>query len=129
AARVGRARGGGALRDGERAAVARFPYRELQPWRPGVLLGERALDDQRLRLWVGYEGGRPVCMGPLFAACGVARFSLGGPLPEPRRRGYWAAMAGVRLADEPDLPAVGVFSDMSRPPAEALGFLPVTRFT
>jgi hypothetical protein len=24
---------------------------------------------------------------------------------------------------------VGVFSDMSRSPAEALGFLPVTRFT
>ena len=38
-------------------------------------------------------------------------------------------LAGVRLADEPDLPAVGVFSDMSRSPAEALGFLPVTRFT
>jgi hypothetical protein len=59
----------------------------------------------------------------------VAAFSLGVTLPEARRRGYWAAMAGVRLADEPDLPAVGVFSDMSRSPAEALGFLPVTRFT
>ena len=57
------------LRDWERVAVDGFPYRELVPWRPGVLLGE------------------------------------------------------------PDLPAVGVFSDMSRPPAEALGFLPVTRFT
>jgi hypothetical protein len=28
-----------------------------------------------------------------------------------------------------DLPAVGVFSDLSRPSAEALGFLPITRFT
>ena len=41
----------------------------------------------------------------------------------------WAAMAGVRLLEEPGLPAVGVFSDMSRPSAEALGFLPITRFT
>jgi hypothetical protein len=35
----------------------------------------------------------------------------------------------VRLVDAPGLPLVGVFSDMSRPGAEALGFLPITRFT
>jgi hypothetical protein len=40
-------------------------------------------------------------------------------------------VTGEHLTDgwEPDLPAVGVFGDMSGPPAEALGFLPVTRFT
>jgi hypothetical protein len=117
------------LRDWERVAVDGFPYRELQPYRPGVLLDERVLADQRLRLWVGYEGDRPVCMGTLFVFAGVAAFSLGVTLPEARRRGYWAAMAGVRLLEEPDLPAVGIFSDMSRPPAEALGFLPLLRFT
>ena len=53
----------------------------------------------------------------------MASFSLGVTLPEARRRGYWAAMAGVRLVDATGLPAVGVFSDMSRPSAEALGFL------
>ena len=36
-------------------------------------------------------------------------------------------MSAEHLTD--GLPAVGVFSDMSRPSAEALGFLPVTRFT
>jgi hypothetical protein len=97
--------------------------------RRGELLDERVLDEERLRLWVGYEGGRPVCIGSLFVDAGVASFSLGVTLPEARRRGYWAAMAGVRLVDAPGLPAVGVFSDMSRPGAEALGFLPVTRFT
>jgi hypothetical protein len=117
------------LRDWERVAVDGFPYRELQPYRPGVLLEERVLADERLRLWVGYEDDRPVCMGTLFVDAGVAAFSLGVTLPEARRRGYWAAMAGVRLLEEPDLPAVGIFSDMSRPPAEALGFLPLTRFT
>jgi hypothetical protein len=117
------------LRDWERVAVDGFPYRELQPYRPGVLLEERVLADERLRLWVGYEDDRPVCMGTLFVDAGVAAFSLGVTLPEARRRGYWAAMAGVRLLEEPDLPAVGIFSDMSRPPAEAIGFLPLTRFT
>jgi hypothetical protein len=117
------------LRDWERVAVDGFPYRELQPYRPGVLLEERVLADERLRLWVGYEDDRPVCIGTLFVDAGVAAFSLGVTLPEARRRGYWAAMAGVRLLEEPDLPAVGIFSDMSRPPAEALGFLPLTRFT
>jgi hypothetical protein len=67
--RVERVAGVDGLRDWERVAVDGFPYRELQPWRPGALLEE-----------------------------------LG-------------------------LPAVGVFSDMSRPSAEALGFLPITRFT
>jgi hypothetical protein len=107
--------GAAGLRDWEQVAVDGFPYRELQPYRPGVLLGERALDHERLRLWVGYEGDRPVCMGTLFVDAGVAAFSLGVTLPEARRRGYWAA--------------VGIFSDMSRPPAEALGFLALTRFT
>ncbi len=67
--------------------------------------------------------------GPCSSPSGLAAFSLGVTLPEARRRGYWAAMAGVRLLDAPDLPAVGVFSDMSRPGAEALGFLPITRCT
>ena len=75
------------------------------------------------------EGGQPVCVGSLFVDFGLATFSLGVTLPEARRRGYWAAMAGVRLLEEPGLPAVGVFSDLSRPSAEALGFLPITRFT
>jgi hypothetical protein len=68
-------------------------------------------------------------VGSLFVGSGLAAFSLGVTLPEARRRGYWAAMAGVRLLEEPGLPAVGVFSDMSRPSAEALGFVPITRFT
>jgi hypothetical protein len=127
--RVERVAGVDALRDWERVAVDGFPYRELQPWRPGQLLDERVLADGRLRLWVGHEDDRPVCVGSLFVDAGVAQFSLGVTLPEARRRGYWAAMAAVRLVEEPGLPAVGIFSDMSRPSAEAIGFLPLTRFT
>jgi len=127
--RLERVGGTEALADWERVAVDGFPFRELQPYRPGGLLGERVLADERLRLWVGYEQDRPVCVGSLFVDAGVAAFSLGVTLPSARRRGYWAAMAGVRLAEAPGLPAVGIFSDMSRPGAETLGFLPITRFT
>ena len=67
------------------AAAEGFPYRELQPYRPGELLDEGVLDDERLRLWVGYEGDRPVCIGSLFVDAGVASFSLGVTLPEARR--------------------------------------------
>ena len=127
--RLERVGGTEALRDWERVAVDGFPYRELQPYRPGALLADAVLAEERLRLWVGYEQDRPVCAGSLFVDAGVAAFSLGVTLPSARRRGYWAAMAGVRLVEAPGLPAVGVFSDMSRPGAEALGFLPVVRFT
>ena len=51
-------------------------------------------------------------------------------LPEARHRGCWAAMVRSRLAAVPDLPAVALFGDDSRPGAERLfGFLPITRFT
>jgi hypothetical protein len=108
------------------AAAARGPAGPPVP--PGLRV-ERVLADGRLRLWVGYEADRPVGVGSLFVAEGVAAFSLGVTLPEARRRGYWAAMAAVRLVEEPGLPAVGIFSDMSRPSAEAIGFLPLARFT
>ena len=127
--RLERVGGTEALEDWERVAVDGFPYRQLQPYRPGALLGERVLADERLLLWVGYEQDQPVCAGSLFVDAGVAAFSLGVTLPSARRRGYWAAMAGVRLVEAPGLPVVGVFSDMSRPGAEALRFLPVVRFT
>jgi hypothetical protein len=58
--------------------------------------------DTLQRLWVGYEQDEPVCVGSLIVEAGVAAFSLGVTL---------------------------VFSAMSRPGAEALGFLPICRFT
>jgi hypothetical protein len=75
--RVERVAGVDALHDWQRVAVDGFPYRELQPWRPGKLLDERVLADGRLRLWVGYEADRPVCVGSLFVAEGWPRSRSG----------------------------------------------------
>jgi hypothetical protein len=69
-------------------------------------------------------------VGALYVAHGIAGFMLGVTMPDARHRGYWAAMARHRLRTVPDLPAAGLFSDMSRPGAQrSLGFLPITRFT
>ena len=48
--RVERVAGVDGLRDWERVAVDGFPYRELQPYRPGALLDERVLADGTRRL-------------------------------------------------------------------------------
>ena len=127
--RVERVGGVGGLRDWEQVAVDGFPYRELQPYRPDELLDEGVLDDERLRLWVGYEGDRPVCIGSLFVDAGVASFSLGGD-PAAGQAPRLLGGHGRGAPGRRHRPAGGgVFSDMSRPSAEALGFLPITRFT
>jgi hypothetical protein len=59
----------------------------------------------------------------------IAHFSFGVTLPLARRRGHWYALVRERLLSAPDLPAAGLFADDSRPGAERVGFLPVSRFT
>ncbi|MGH3983019.1 MAG: hypothetical protein ACRDST_10140 [Pseudonocardiaceae bacterium] len=117
------------VRDWERVAVDGFPFPDVQPGLPGAIADGRVLADPRYRLWVGYVEHRPVVIGSMFVDAGVGNFTLGVTLPDARRRGYWAAMARQRLAALPGLPAAALFSDMSRPGAEALGFLPIVRFT
>ncbi|MGH8900365.1 MAG: hypothetical protein ACRDYA_01465 [Egibacteraceae bacterium] len=62
----------------------------------GSLVDERVLADRRLRLWVGYEGQWPVCIGTLFVDLGPAHLVLGVTLEGMRRRGCWTAMARQR---------------------------------
>lgn len=118
------------IEDWSRVAVEGFPFDECRPHRPGSLLDTRVLAEDRLRCFVGYVDGRAVCIGTLFVDLGLANFYLGVTLPEARRRGYWQAMAAHRIAEAPpDHPLAAVFSDLSRPGAQALGFWPLARFT
>lgn len=117
------------VQDWERVAVDGYPFPDVRSLMPGAIADDRLLTDHRFRLWVGYVEHRPVVIGSLFVDAGVGNFALGVTLPEQRRRGYWAAMARRRLATLPGCPAAALFSDMSRPGAEALGFLPIVRFT
>lgn len=118
------------LEDWCRVAVDGFPFPQLQPYRPGSLLDERVLADGRLRLWVGYDGGAPVCIGALFTEYGLGHMWLAATLPDARGRGYYQTMARHRIAEAGDLPLAALFSDMSRPVADRhLGFVPLFRFT
>lgn len=113
-----------------RVAVEGFPLDDVTPYHTGDLLDGRILHDDRWRLFVGYAKDAPVCIGTLFVEHGLGHFFLAVTRPEARGRGYYGAMSRRRMAEVPALPLAAVFSDASRPPAEAhLGFLPITRFT
>lgn len=113
----------------ERVAIDGFPLPELAEAAPGSLADPRILDDARLRLTVGWDHAQAVSVGAQFADCGINCFALGVTLPEARRRGHWRAHAIDRLTRHPELWTVGHFSDDSRPPAEALGFVAILRTT
>lgn len=111
-------------------AVDAFPVEDLQPYRPGALLDERILADDRYRFLVGYVDDEPVCIGSQHVAHGLNTLFLAATHPDARGHGYYRAMAARRVADRPDLPDAAVVSDMSRPVlVDRLGFLPITRFT
>lgn len=113
-----------------RVAVEGYPFDELQPYRPGSLLDERILADDRFRLLVGYVAGRPVCIGAPFVEHGINLLFLAATRPEARGNGYYTAMTARRLAARPDLPAAALVSDMSRPLlVHRFDFLKITRFT
>jgi hypothetical protein len=113
----------------ERVVVEGYPVPDLQPFRRGALAAPALLDDPRLRFWTSAVGGTPVTASAQFVAHGVAGFSMAVTLPAGRRAGHWWRHVQLRLATEPDLWHVGVFSDFSRTGAERAGFLPVIRHT
>jgi hypothetical protein len=125
----GRVRTAAELAAWERVVVEGYPMTDLQPFRPGILAAPALLDDPRLRFWTSDVDGTPVTASAQFVAHGVAGFAMGVTLPGHRAAGHWARHVRVRLAAEPDLWHVGVFSDFSRPGAERAGFVPVVRHT
>lgn len=117
------------LADWERAAIDGYPLSELQDAGTGAFAPPALLDDERLRFFVGRDGARPVAAAASFASHGIASLAYGATLPALRRRGFWRRLAVERLQATPELWMTGLFSDFSRPGAEALGFVPVLRLT
>ena len=118
-----------ALARWERTAIEGYPFPDADPDAVGSVAAPGLLDDPRLRLWTGSVDGRPASISALFAEDDLASLALGVTRPEARARGHWRAHAARRLAEVPDRWVAGVFSDMSRPLAERIGFVPLTRFT
>ena len=113
----------------ERVVVEGYPMDDLRGARPGDLDPPALLDDPRLRFWTSSVDGAPVTASAQFVAHGLAGFAMGVTLASGRRSGHWWRHVQLRLATEPDLWHVGVFSDYSRAGAERAGFVPVTRHT
>ena len=115
--------------DFSRLMVDGFPFGDLQPYRSGSLFDDRLRRDPRWRLWLAAVDGRHVAAGALFVEHGLASLALAATLPQARGRGAWYALVRARLLAAPDLMSCGIFSDLSRPGIERLGYLPITRFT
>jgi hypothetical protein len=117
------------LADWERVLVEGYPLSDHQPWRPRRIADVRVLDDPLLHAWVGYVDGEAAAIGTSYVAHGIDVFTLGVTMPAHRGRGAWQVMARQRLGMFPQLPAMGLFSDLSQGPAQRLGFLPLHRWT
>lgn len=113
----------------ERIVVEGYPFEELQPYRRGGFVDERILAGPD-RLWLGYDDrGEPVGAASSQVAEGLHVLTLGVVLPHARGRGIWTRLLHARLAAHPGLPSASLFSDMSRPGAQANGYEPLLRFT
>jgi len=113
----------------ERAIVEGFAVAELAGQGPGAAFKAEMLADERQRLWVGWEGERPVSAASAFVAAGVNNVTLVATLPEARGRGYGAALTWRATLPDPDLPAMLLATDDGRPVYERLGYLSLFRFT
>ncbi len=113
----------------ERVAIDGYPLPDLHDAPPGAFAAPALLDDARVRFFVGRDGDRPVAAAASFVSHGIASLAFGATLPAFRRRGFWRRLATERLRATPDVWTTGVFSDFSRPGAEALGFVPIVRLT
>jgi hypothetical protein len=113
----------------ERAAIDGYPLPDLQDAPPGAFAARALLDDERFRFFVGRDGARPVAAGVSFVSHGIASLACDATVPAARRRGFWRVLAVECLGAAPEVWTTGVFSDLSRPGAEALGFVPLLRLT
>ncbi|HEY7094753.1 MAG TPA: hypothetical protein VH393_16335, partial [Ktedonobacterales bacterium] len=113
----------------ERVIIEGFPISELAGQGPGAAFKVEMLADERQRLWVGWEGARPVSAASAFVAAGVNNVALVATLPEARGRGYGAALTWRATLADLHLPAMLLATDDGRPVYERLGYLSLFRFT
>jgi hypothetical protein len=117
------------LAEWEQVVVEGYPLPDLAPFAPGSVAGSTLLDDDRFRFTIGRHDGAAVSAGALLVDDGLGVFALAATRPAARGLGQWRGHAVDRLATAPDCWMAGVFSDFSRPLAEAIGFVPIQRLT
>jgi hypothetical protein len=92
-------------------------------------LASPALLESDIRLWVGYEGDRPVGTAGTYVAHGTNDVEWISVYDDCRGKGYGEALTWVATLAEPSLPAVLIASDPGQPVYERMGYLRLTRLT
>jgi hypothetical protein len=116
------------LRAFEAAIVRGFQLPEVERQGPGAAFSTEILTDDRQRLWVGWEGERPVSAAATFIAAGINDVTLVATVPEARGRGYGAALTWRATLADPTLPSLLLATDAGRSIYERIGYLALFRF-
>jgi len=116
------------LRAFEVAIVRGFDLADVAAQGPGAAFSAGMLTDDRQRLWVGWEDGRPVVAAATFVAAGLNDVTLVATAPEARRRGYGAALTWRATLADPTLPSVLLATEEGRPVYERMGYMSLFRF-
>ena len=117
-----------ALRDAEAVTVRGFGLRDAEVLEPGGLFGPALLDDDRMRMWVGYEGDTPVTTAACFVSGGITNVINVATIPEARGRGHATAVTWHATLTEPSLPTLLIASDQGQHVYERMGYSTVRRF-
>ncbi len=110
----------------EQVAIDGYPFRGLKP---GMLFGPGLLSVPNVKIWIGYDGDRPVAVAAASLDCDINNVMLVATLPEARGRGFGEALTWVASQIDPTVPAMLLSSDLGRPVYERMGYLPLFRFT
>jgi len=118
-----------ALHAWERVVIEGYPLYALAGAPAGTVTAESWLEEPRLRLWVGWQGNRPVSASSAWTEHGINNVTLVATIPEARRRGYGEALTWLATRADPSSPAMLISSDDGRPVYDRMGFLPMQRIT
>jgi GNAT superfamily N-acetyltransferase len=112
----------------ERVLVEGYPMPELEPLKPGDLLGPTLLQPAT-RVWLAWLEGTPVAVSAAHRHAGVTLVEYVATLPSARGRGAGAAVTWAATLADPAAPAVLIASDDGRPVYERMGYIAVERWT
>jgi hypothetical protein len=117
-----------ALRHAEMVTVRGFGIRDQEVMVPGGLFGTALLEDDRMRMWVGYAGDTPVTTSACFVSAGITNVINVATLPEARGRGYGSEVTWHATLTDPSLPSLLIASAQGRPVYERMGFSTIRQF-
>lgn len=126
--RIEEVRDAAGVRAFEIAILRGFDSTDLEALGPGAGFGPAILDDDRNRLWVGWEEDRPVSAAATFVDADINQVSLVATVPGARRRGYGAALTWNATLADPTLPSLLLATDDGRTVYEQIGYTALFRF-